>query len=68
MSQALSQFKCVVDPVCTVTPMDEPLNLVPRPTARWWPEINEIALTYNGYIRNGDFDVVSVIDERVRSA
>ena len=66
MSQALSQFERVVYPVCTVAPMDEPFILVPGPTARWWPEINEFALTYNGYIRNGDFDVVSGIDERVR--
>lgn len=68
MGQAQSQFERVVFPVCTVTSMDEPFILVPGPTARWCPEINEFALTYNGYIRNGDFDMVSGIDERVRLA
>jgi hypothetical protein len=41
---------------------------VPGPGARWWSEINDFALTFNGYNRNGDFDVVSRIDEKVRQA
>jgi hypothetical protein len=41
---------------------------VPGPDAHWWTEINEFALTYNAYDRNGDLDVVSSIGDRVRQA
>jgi hypothetical protein len=48
--------------------MDHASIVVPDPEARWWTEINDFALTYNAYDRNGDFDVVSGIDEQVRQA
>jgi hypothetical protein len=41
---------------------------VPGPDARWWTEINEFALTYNAYNRNGDFDFVAEIVRRVRQS
>ena len=41
---------------------------VPGPDAHWWTEINEFALTFNAYNRNGDLDVVSSISDRVRQA
>ena len=48
--------------------MDETYIEVPGPDARWWTEINEFALTYNAYNRQGDFDFVASIEERVRQA
>lgn len=57
-----------IDLVSTIRTMDHTSIEVPGPDARWWSEINDFALTYNGYNRNGDFDVVSGIDEQVRQA
>ena len=41
---------------------------VPGPDAHWWTEINEFALTYNAYNRDGGFDTVAGVDQRVRQA
>ena len=48
--------------------MDHTYIEVPGPDARWWTEINEFALTYNAYNRNGDIDFVAGIDKQVREA
>jgi hypothetical protein len=48
--------------------MEHPYIEVPGPDARWWTEINEFALTYNAYDRNGGLDVVSSISDWVRQA
>lgn len=39
---------------------------VPGPDARWWPVINEFALTYNAYDRVGGFDAVAGSAQRIR--
>ena len=41
---------------------------VPGPEAPWWTAIDEFALTYNAYDRDGGFELVSDLDERVRQA
>ena len=39
---------------------------VPGPDARWWTEISDFALTYNGYDRGADVDSLAGIDKQVR--
>jgi hypothetical protein len=41
---------------------------VPGPEAPWWTAIDEFALTYNAYDRDGGFELISDIDKRVRQA
>ena len=40
---------------------------VPGPEEQWFPTINEFALTFNGYLRLGDFDAVAKVSDRCSS-
>jgi hypothetical protein len=48
--------------------MDHAYIKVPGPEAPWWTAIDEFALTYNAYDRNGGLELVSEIDGEVRQA
>lgn len=37
---------------------------VPGPEDPWFPTINEFALTFNGYMRVGDFEAVAKVSDR----
>ena len=37
---------------------------VPSPEDPWFPTINEFALTFNGYMRVGDFEAVAKVSDR----
>ena len=56
------------------TPLSEheahdPLQIaVPVPSAPWFPDVNEFALTWNAYNRVGSLDVVHVIASAVNGA
>ncbi len=47
----------------------DPLQIaVPSPTAPWFPEVNEFALTWNAYERVGSLDAVHAIASAVDGA
>ena len=46
---------------------DRDVIRVPGPEDPWFPNINEFALTFNGYMRLGDFEAVAKVSDRCSS-
>ena len=46
---------------------DRDVIRVPGPEDPWFPNINEFALTFNGYMRLGDFEAAAKVSDRCSS-